>query len=278
MAKKPSRQWYPADWLKDPALSMCSPATRGIWMDMLCAMHELDEGGEVCGTYQQLARICRCNEAEIEVAIAELAATNTADVTERHGKVTVINRRMSRECHARKSDAQRQARKRVKGSGGDDVTEKSQPCHGHVTEKSRLHSSSSSSSSSSSPSEEEEKIPEKKELWERLRRAFPELDRLGSAAVLGGLAERNGSGAAWLACVVEMCRREQVNRPAAVAEVELRKGWKNEAATVAVRRILDPPPRANAVCPECGAGAVRVATAAGSGKRLIRCDKCGRKW
>jgi len=38
--KRPSFQFYPADWLRDTALRTCSVAARGLWMDMICFMHE----------------------------------------------------------------------------------------------------------------------------------------------------------------------------------------------------------------------------------------------
>ncbi len=40
MAKRPSFQFYPSDWLRDTALRSCSIAARGLWMDMICFMHE----------------------------------------------------------------------------------------------------------------------------------------------------------------------------------------------------------------------------------------------
>lgn len=45
LSKKPSFQFYPGDWLKDPALRMCSPAARGVWMDLLCLLHECPQRG-----------------------------------------------------------------------------------------------------------------------------------------------------------------------------------------------------------------------------------------
>jgi hypothetical protein len=38
--KRPSFQFYPSDWLRDTALRSCSISARGLWMDMLCYMHE----------------------------------------------------------------------------------------------------------------------------------------------------------------------------------------------------------------------------------------------
>ena len=38
--KRPSFQFYPGDWLRDTALKTCSAGARGIWIDMICYMHE----------------------------------------------------------------------------------------------------------------------------------------------------------------------------------------------------------------------------------------------
>jgi hypothetical protein len=43
--KKPAFQFYPGDWLRDPSLRSCSLAARGLWMDMLCFMHESSRRG-----------------------------------------------------------------------------------------------------------------------------------------------------------------------------------------------------------------------------------------
>ena len=38
--KRPSFQFYPSDWLRDTALRSCSIGARGLWIDMICFMHE----------------------------------------------------------------------------------------------------------------------------------------------------------------------------------------------------------------------------------------------
>ncbi len=38
--KLPSFQFYPGDWMKDPALRSVSLEARGLWMDMLCLLFE----------------------------------------------------------------------------------------------------------------------------------------------------------------------------------------------------------------------------------------------
>ena len=45
MAKQPAFMFYTGDWLKDPQLRRCSAAARGIWMDLLCLMHEMPTRG-----------------------------------------------------------------------------------------------------------------------------------------------------------------------------------------------------------------------------------------
>ena len=126
MANKPSKypwmKFFPSDWIKDPTLSICSPQTRGIWIDMICAMHESDRSGEISYSYQQLSRLCRCSIDEIESAVNELLESKTADVTIDNGNVTLINRRMKREYKERVSSRQRQRTHRRKKQNNNHVT------------------------------------------------------------------------------------------------------------------------------------------------------------
>lgn len=43
--KRPSFQFYPADWRNNAKLRRCSPAARGVWVDVLCLLHDADEYG-----------------------------------------------------------------------------------------------------------------------------------------------------------------------------------------------------------------------------------------
>jgi hypothetical protein len=106
--------WETGDWLKDPAVSLLKPATRGILMDAICVMHELDQCGQIEGSFADLARLCRCTSSELRAALDDLAARNAADVTERNGIVTLVNRRMRRAFTGRKSNRERQKRFRNK--------------------------------------------------------------------------------------------------------------------------------------------------------------------
>lgn len=42
---RPAFQFYPADWRKNAKLRRCSPAARGVWVDILCLLHDSDEYG-----------------------------------------------------------------------------------------------------------------------------------------------------------------------------------------------------------------------------------------
>lgn len=42
---RPSFQFYPGDWQKNANLRRCSPAARGVWVDVLCLLHDAEEYG-----------------------------------------------------------------------------------------------------------------------------------------------------------------------------------------------------------------------------------------
>lgn len=107
MAKLPWFKFFPTWWLGDTELSKCTSATRGVWIDLLCAMHQSGRSGELRGTTDQIARLARCSTAELTQALTELQTTGTADVTFRNNDVTVINRLMKREAKDRTDTALR---------------------------------------------------------------------------------------------------------------------------------------------------------------------------
>jgi len=113
--KLPHIQLYTGDWMKDPKLSMCAPATRGVWIDLLCAMHEQDRVGELRGTTEQIARLARCTPVELVAALTDLQTNRAAEVERRNGVYIIINRRMVR-------DAEERALKAASGSKGGSKT------------------------------------------------------------------------------------------------------------------------------------------------------------
>ncbi len=113
--KCPHIPLYTGDWMKDTELSLCTPATRGVWIDLLCAMHERNRSGELRGTSEQLARLARCSTVELVEALTDLQTTGAAIVEERNGSYWVANRRMQRESATREKRA-------VAGSKGGSKT------------------------------------------------------------------------------------------------------------------------------------------------------------
>lgn len=123
MSKLPFLQLYTGDWLKDPSVSMLSPAARGIWFDFICVMAEHDRSGSITGTRQAFARLTRCAPDELAGALNELSLCRTAEIiTDDNGLVTVTNRRMAREAKQRENEAKRQQNFRERQAGNAPVT------------------------------------------------------------------------------------------------------------------------------------------------------------
>jgi len=141
--KLPSMQFYPGDWRKDPCLQACSLAARGLWIEMLCLMHESVDRGHlilksgVAMNEEQLARVAGITHDECRRLIDEL---ETAGVLSRGAINEFVCKRMVRD------EAQRKAMSEGGRKGGLASSAK---------RKSRASSSSSSSSSSSTSSSEE---------------------------------------------------------------------------------------------------------------------------
>lgn len=134
MGKKIMEFDVPA-WRSDAQLGLCKPATRGIWMDAITAMHDNGESGELVGSLEQLAKLCRCNQAEMQLALDELQGTSTAHVSICYGIVTLRNRRMWRKAKQREQARLRMqaARKNAKCYAA---------CHADVTSQGMLFNES----------------------------------------------------------------------------------------------------------------------------------------
>lgn len=102
MPELPWKKFYPQDWKADPQLSRCSPATRGIWMDAIASMM-LSNTDHISGTDAELARDCRCSEAEIQAANDELRRANVCKISMQNGCKTWTCRRLERELNVSKS-------------------------------------------------------------------------------------------------------------------------------------------------------------------------------
>lgn len=74
---EPWLKFYTSDWRADPRLKMCSPAARGMWIEMICLMHEAIPYGHLLIHGQppneaQLASLTGIPSAELPHLVAEL--------------------------------------------------------------------------------------------------------------------------------------------------------------------------------------------------------------
>lgn len=54
--KRPSLQWYPADWRNNANLRRCSWAARGAWIEVIGLLHDSDEYGVLRWTLREIAQ------------------------------------------------------------------------------------------------------------------------------------------------------------------------------------------------------------------------------
>ena len=148
--KRPSFQFYPSDWLRDTALRSCSTGARGLWMDMICFMHEgnpyghLKVGDKVI-LPPNLARMVGETLEVVQGWLDELQEAGVYDLAE---DGAIYSRRMIRDENLRKI--------RAEGGklGGNPALTKAEKDNGKVNleDKQKPTPSSSSSSSSSNTS------------------------------------------------------------------------------------------------------------------------------
>ncbi len=156
--KRPSFQFYPGDWLNDASLRMVSVGARGLWIEMICIMHQGSEYGflkvnDKVIHITNLSRMCGATLEETEGWLNEL---NDAGVYSVDGNGCIYSRRMIRDEIVRQS----RAAGGIKGGNPSLLKKKNKEIK--VGNKVNLHanlqttpSSSSSSSSSSSILKEE---------------------------------------------------------------------------------------------------------------------------
>jgi uncharacterized phage protein (TIGR02220 family) len=144
--KRPAFQFYPADWQKDAALQSCAINARGLWIEMLCIMHQCEPYGHLAVngrpmTTEQLARLVGEPHASVKKGLAEL---ETAGVFSRTDDGCIYSRRMV------KDERLRNVRAEAGKLGGNPnlLGGKVNQTDNHPPKQSPTPSSSSSSSSS----------------------------------------------------------------------------------------------------------------------------------
>lgn len=106
----PAFQFYPADWRKDPGVQSLSWADRGVWIEIICLMHESPRRGVLLMpsgapmTSTSLARIIGLPLKQTNSCVERLIASGVASREEESG--ALVNRRMVRDEEARKRQGQ----------------------------------------------------------------------------------------------------------------------------------------------------------------------------
>jgi len=91
-------KFYASDWRSDPALRVCSLAARGLWIEMICLMHEANPYGHLLVnghslTDTQLGALVGASPDQIAALLGEL---ESAGVFSRTRAGVIYSRKMSR--------------------------------------------------------------------------------------------------------------------------------------------------------------------------------------
>jgi hypothetical protein len=127
--KLPWLKFYPSDWLSDEALRGCTPAARGLWVDMICLMAKSKKHGYLLAgdkpmTAEHLARIFGQSLETTSELLVELAQAGVYSMDEN----TIFSRRMVKDEGGRKSNRDRVLRWR-----NGNVMQMKRFCNGNVT-------------------------------------------------------------------------------------------------------------------------------------------------
>lgn len=123
----PWMKFYPRDWRGDQALRAVSLPARGLWMEMLCIMHEASPYGHlVLGGHavsnDVLARMAGAGVDEVSAMLIEL---ESAGVLSRTRKGVIYSRRMVKDRN--RSEKGRKAVSKRYSQGAGNLREKPQP-------------------------------------------------------------------------------------------------------------------------------------------------------
>jgi len=140
---RPSLQFYPDDWMKEPALRLCSLESHGLWINMLCIMWFGQPRGTLTVNGKSLdnaglAKILGEKVETIDRLIAELESNN---IFSRLPDGTIYCRRLFREWQ------EKEHKSKVRSEAGRKGAEKRWQSHSKTTAKMAASTSPSPSSS-----------------------------------------------------------------------------------------------------------------------------------
>lgn len=121
MSSQPWIKFYPRDWRGDQALRLVSLPARGLWMEMLCVMHEATPYGHLTVNGQpvgdaDLARLVGATVAEVQALLVELRAAGVCRQTRGgviYSKRLIADDKRSKEGRKAKLEALENAGKKI---------------------------------------------------------------------------------------------------------------------------------------------------------------------
>ena len=69
--KRPSFQFYPGDWQANSNLRRCSHAEKGVWLDILCLLHDQSEYGVLRWTLREIAQAVGASPTTVKALVAK---------------------------------------------------------------------------------------------------------------------------------------------------------------------------------------------------------------
>ena len=145
--KRPSFQFYPADWRKDPGVQALTYHDRGVWFEIICLLHESEERGKLLLNGRPmpddaLARLLGLDKQKLNQTLSILIEFGVAQRCDETG--ALMNRRMVRD------EALSKIRAESGKKGGNPVLLNQNPKQKPTTPDNQKPTPSSSSSSSTS--------------------------------------------------------------------------------------------------------------------------------
>lgn len=69
--KRPSFQFYPGDWRANSNLRRCSWSARGVWLEVMCLMHDSERYGVLAWSLKEIAQALGCGAAPLNELVTK---------------------------------------------------------------------------------------------------------------------------------------------------------------------------------------------------------------
>lgn len=69
--KRPSFQFYPGDWTVNSNLKRCTHAEKGVWLEVMCLMHDQAEYGVLRWPLKEIVEAVKCKPADIRALVSK---------------------------------------------------------------------------------------------------------------------------------------------------------------------------------------------------------------